>query len=478
MELITSKPPVTAAGVKLVSIGLCMLIACNSLLTTSSSTSPSSSASSASSSSMEKRAVEWIHWLVKEERTFERSLQTSASASSSSVGGVASFAEILLLMAIHFHSNQLNAIGDLVCQTLGMKVAIRANSVNRIRHIFTHEVFTDQVVAAHAARVPVTRGLSADLAGFLPVHCVHQLLRSRAFTKHKVPIKDWIFRQLCVSALPLHPVLPALVEVYVNSVLVPAPTRSGTTGSALTSGLDHDLTNEPISEQEVRAVFRRWWSSSSSYSQGNDDGQFGAATQILMLYYVLLYENTRLAQMRNIVLSGRKVLRYSSELMADLPIKLLLKTAEQDQALFGYVFPQLLRLCATHFPHLCLVQDWVASEEDKDSTSSGDPGRLPSSTNATVGQRGPRLAERTVQVLPASSASPSTLAKVQEALVDLKACPPKLTLVLRRLLKMEPNRTWQYADLIVSHVADFLEDSTPLQLIGKELAGRRRRRLW
>ena len=58
----------------------------------------------------------------------------------------ASFGEMLLLMAIHFHSNQLSAIGDLVCQTLGMKIVIRTNSMSRkISHVFTHEIFNEQV---------------------------------------------------------------------------------------------------------------------------------------------------------------------------------------------------------------------------------------------------------------------------------------------------------------------------------------------
>lgn len=46
-----------------------------------------------------------------------------------------------------------------------------------------------QVVTAHAVRVAVTNNLSANISGFLPIHCIYQLLRSRAFTKHKVSIK-------------------------------------------------------------------------------------------------------------------------------------------------------------------------------------------------------------------------------------------------------------------------------------------------
>lgn len=51
-----------------------------------------------------------------------------------------------------------------------------------------------QVVTAHAVKVPVTSGLNANIPGFLPVHCVYHQLKSRMFTKHKVPIKDWIYK--------------------------------------------------------------------------------------------------------------------------------------------------------------------------------------------------------------------------------------------------------------------------------------------
>ena len=46
-----------------------------------------------------------------------------------------------------------------------------------------------QVVTSHAVKVPVTRELNAKLQGYLPIHCVYQLLKSRAFSKHKVHIK-------------------------------------------------------------------------------------------------------------------------------------------------------------------------------------------------------------------------------------------------------------------------------------------------
>jgi len=396
--------------------------------------------------------------LVREESSF---FALSASRGS--------FAEMLLLMAIHFHSNQTNAVGELVCQTLGMKIAIRTNSTSKIRHIFTHEVFTDQVVASHAVRVPVTKDLNATFSGFLPVHCIHQLLKSRAFSKHKVPIKDWIFRQICVASTPLHPVVPALIEVFVNSVLIPASSRSGSTSSATPSGQSTaEQTNEPLSELEIREVFKKpvfdrsekssrestplkFWSKSgirsrsaspihiNQHTHGSSGviSEYSITTQILVLYYILLYESVRLTNMRNIVSINRKVTRYSHELFADLPIKFLLQTAERQQGDYGCVFPQLLRHCTTHFPHLCMVQDWLAEDTGHADIAS-----------AHVTVDGGHLTE----------------GHLAEALHNLKKCPSKLTLALRKLLAVPPQDAWVHADRIFSHLKEVLDEGTPLQV--------------
>lgn len=79
------------------------------------------------------------------------------------------------------------------------------------------------------------------MKGFLPIHCIHQLLKSRAFAKHNVNIKNWIYKQICTSVSPLHPVLPMLVEVYVNSILLPNA-----------KNIEH--TNKPLTENEIRKV--------------------------------------------------------------------------------------------------------------------------------------------------------------------------------------------------------------------------------
>lgn len=57
LNLVTSKPPPTPAGIQFVSLGLCMLIACPSLM---------------GQPALEGKAVEWIQWLMREEAYFER----------------------------------------------------------------------------------------------------------------------------------------------------------------------------------------------------------------------------------------------------------------------------------------------------------------------------------------------------------------------------------------------------------------------
>lgn len=319
------------------------------------------------------------------------------------------------------------------------------------------------MVASHAVKVPVTNNLSSEISGFLPVHCIHQLLKSRTFSKHRVPIKDWIYRQMCISSSPLHPVLPALIEVFVNSILVPASSSSGRGG-----GGSQEQTNEPISEQEIRAVFEKPAFEAADSSSRNqtptrrvptrqfkasprfsttkmeEGAGFSLATQILMLYYTLMYESVRLSHMRTIITTQRKVLRYSQELLSTLPIKYLLKTAEKDPGGFGVVFPQLLKLCSTQYPHLCLVQDWL-----EDEASSKDYAM------AAGGSGGGGGCQKKVSE-----------AEVKEAFATMSGCPARVTMVIEKLLTLPANQLWKFSDVALQYIRDILKPTTPRQVRG------------
>ncbi|XP_035780824.1 LOW QUALITY PROTEIN: integrator complex subunit 2-like [Anopheles albimanus] len=443
MQLITSKPPPTPAGIRFVSLGLCMLIACPSLIPPQAP---------------DNKVNEWIQWLIREEAYFENVSEVSAS-----------FGEMLLLMAIHFHSNQLTHICELACATLGMKLSLRPTTTTRIKHIFTHEIFTEQVVAAHAVKVPVTPNLNATIPGYLPVHCIHQLLKSRAFSKHKVPIKSWIYRQICNSVTPMHPVLPALIEVYVNSIIVPQQ-----------KGMLEQHTHKALSEQEIQQMFQNgpglWGREQSHQSTPNSsraasvardgtkkdhvlhhphhpphhptqqsvmevDGessnrQPNLTPQLLLLYYLLLYEDVRLANMAQIIATGRQVKSYSNEFMSELPIKYLLQQAQRNQQEYSALFSPLLRLLVQHFPHLSLVDDWI----DEETIPVSD-----SSSTATVG---PYISEHAIV----------------EAFEEIELNPARTIKLLRRMMRKSPVDLWPLAPTFIRYFKHTLSYKIPLLL--------------
>lgn len=217
-------------------------------------------------------------------------------------------------------------------------------------------LFPPQVVTTHAIKVPVTQNLNSSMVGFLPVHCIFQLLKSRAFTKYKVPIKSWLFKQMCNSTAPVNPVWPSLIEIYVNSVILPSIKPVAGSGS---------YTNEPISEEELTAIFDYKIYSLEDDQMAIDDENRPTClltTQVLLAYYVLLYDDVRLSQIKNMP-PDKQIKKYSARLMSELPLFYLLQEAKQKEDKYGCIFPSLLRLIATHYSHLCLVPDWISTEK-------------------------------------------------------------------------------------------------------------------
>uniref|UniRef100_A0A665VZH7 Integrator complex subunit 2 n=1 Tax=Echeneis naucrates TaxID=173247 RepID=A0A665VZH7_ECHNA len=412
LQLMTSRPPATPAGVRFVSLSFCKLLAFPTLVSTPE---------------QEQLMVMWLSWMIKEEEYFE-----------SAAGVSASFGEMLLLVAMYFHSNQLSSIIELVCSTLGMKIAIKPSSLSKMKTIFVQEIFTEQVVTAHAVRVAVTNNLSANISGFLPIHCIYQLLRSRAFTKHKVSIKDWIYRQLCETTTPMHTQLIPLIDAYINSILTPA------------SKANPEATNQPVTEQEILNIFG---------SRGGRQ-RYSITTQLLILYYILSYEENLLASTKQLALMQRKPKSYSAALMDQIPIKYLVTQAQGLQQELGGLHSALLRLLATNYPHLCLVEDWVCEEEVT--------GTLP-------------LLRK---MMLTSNTCRYTQSQLHQAFQKLPSSSPRLMRILEHLTLLSPGDLIPYAEALTASMALLLESAVPrriLQTLSKLWMGLNTvmpRRLW
>uniref|UniRef100_A0A8C2Q6T6 Integrator complex subunit 2 n=1 Tax=Cyprinus carpio TaxID=7962 RepID=A0A8C2Q6T6_CYPCA len=397
LQLMTSRPPATPAGVRFVSLSFCKLLAFPTLVSTPE---------------QEQLMVMWLSWMIKEEEYFE-----------SAAGVSASFGEMLLLVAMYFHSNQLSAIIELVCSTLGMKIAIKPSSLSKMKTIFTQEIFTEQVVTAHAVRVAVTNNLSANITGFLPIHCIYQLLRSRAFTKHKVSIKDWIFRQLCETTTPLHTQLLPLIVVYINSILTPA------------SKTNLEATIQPITEQEILNVFQGLAGVEKVRSH------YTITTQLLILYYILSYEEALLANTKTLALMQKKPKSYSPALMDQIPIKHLIRQAQGLQQELGGLHSALLRLLATNYPHLCMVEDWISEEEVT--------GTLP-------------LLRK---MLLTSSSCKYSQTQLREAFQNVLSGGPRLLRILEHLTLLSAGDLIPYAEALTASMGLLLEDGVSRRIL-------------
>uniref|UniRef100_A0A8D0CEV5 Integrator complex subunit 2 n=1 Tax=Scleropages formosus TaxID=113540 RepID=A0A8D0CEV5_SCLFO len=397
LQLMTSRPPATPAGVRFVSLSFCKLLAFPTLVSTPE---------------QEQLMVMWLSWMIKEEEYFE-----------SAAGVSASFGEMLLLVAMYFHSNQLSAIIELVCSTLGMKIVIKPSSLSKMKTIFTQEIFTEQVVTAHAVRVAVTNNLSANITGFLPIHCIYQLLKSRAFTKYKVSIKDWIFRQLCETSVPLHTQLLPLIDVYINSILTPA------------SKANPEATNQPITEQEILSVFQGLTGVSVLQSH------ITAQHSLVISKHCKEQRSAKTATLNSKTLMQKKPKSYSSTLMDQIPIKYLIRQAQGLQQELGGLHSALLRLLATNYPHLCMVEDWICEEEIT--------GTLP-------------LLRR---MLLTSSTRKYSQKQLQEAFCTLPSSGPRLMQMLEYLTLLSASDLIPYAEALTSSMSLLLSNGVSRRVL-------------
>nr|KAI8738299.1 integrator complex subunit 2 [Biomphalaria glabrata] len=406
LRLIISHPAPCTAGAHFIALGICTLIASPSLLR---------------SLDDEQSTVNWLRWLMHSDAQFDK-----ISGNTDSPG------EMLFLLALNFHNNQMTAITDLVCNTLGMKITVKTSALVKIRHIFTMELFTEQVVAAHAVKIPVTPNLDARCTGSLPVHSILQLLKSRVFSKHKVSIRKWVYKQICNSSFPLHPLMPLLIESYVNSVI------------PKTSKPEH--TNEPLSESKIMALFDIKKKTlpepgGSSVSPGYPDIQEKLlCPQLLILYYLLLYED--LYQTHKKLIDVTKLSLYSDTVMSQIPISYLVQEALKHQNNCQNLFPPMIRLLNIHFPHLCLVEDWLDSH---------------------VG-----LMTKEQQLVKRKTLSSSNTIRpemVKEAFSKISIYPAQAIRLLEELSCGETTVLRMCQDAVVSGLANLLQEGTPRRLL-------------
>ena len=95
-----------------------------------------------------------------------------------------------------------------------------------------------------------------------------------------------------------------------------------------------DLGHDPISEEEIRAVFANSFPRNVGRTNTGEQ-EHSVTAQLLLLYYALLYEDTRLTQVKNYLQAGINIEAYSQSFFAELPIRYLISQAEKEQHLYA-----------------------------------------------------------------------------------------------------------------------------------------------
>ncbi|XP_065840945.1 integrator complex subunit 2-like isoform X2 [Oscarella lobularis] len=294
-------------AVRFVESSICLLMVCPLL---------------ASDSNRNARIVNWLQRLAKKQSDLHRQ----------NCDVELSYTKLLTLIGIHFHNGQFESIAQLVESVLNMKGHVRTGGLIGLKIMFVQDVLPNEVLSSQVVTMPVTPNLNADVTGVLPAHCYHLLLTSSAFAgvKHTLPIKDWILGQIRTCCRPIHPIMPQLVNEFVELVKTSAASSKPTWGGG------------GFSRQEIASFF--------------DSGRLPAdvTPHLLILQYVLSLE------------SGDVFTKTSldpSLLVNVIPVKRLLLISRRHVGHYEELYPRLVSMVRTHLPHLCLVNDWLAVEE-------------------------------------------------------------------------------------------------------------------
>lgn len=122
------------------------------------------------------------------------------------------------------------------------------------------------------------------------------------------------------------------------------------------------------------------------------------------------------------------------------------------------LFSSLLRLLASHFPHLALVEDWL---EDDDVTLTAMPSKnLVSEGSLIDGEF------EVVRILPFDLPLPET-SFLPTALQTMSICPSQASRMLNALLTMPTKQMWPYVHIFVRHLRSTLDESVPVYIQGK-----------
>uniref|UniRef100_A0A915ET39 Integrator complex subunit 2 n=1 Tax=Ditylenchus dipsaci TaxID=166011 RepID=A0A915ET39_9BILA len=275
----------------------------------------------------EKYLIVFFQWI--------RDLATSSEHSSLS--------QLMLLVAIHMNTNKGDELSRLLSSVLGFKVNDTLRKLVTVKTLYLQHAVTDRDVAEKAAKLGVTKDLSANTSGYLPVHCINHLLSSRTFSKHQIPIQNWIKNQIKSCALPIHPVMTNLLQSFSDSC-IPAP-------------ISEDQPNKNYNDTIDEAFFEEIFSADLF-------DETVVVKQVLSLFYLLHFtyklDTSPISKMN--LGSKQPPTPYSQKLWAKVPIRYLLLLLDERPAAFQHIRNICLRFIGVSMPHMLPTMNVVLED--------------------------------------------------------------------------------------------------------------------
>ncbi|CAD5229382.1 unnamed protein product [Bursaphelenchus okinawaensis] len=255
------------------------------------------------------------------------------------VNEMRSLNQFMLLLAIHLKSDNHVELSKLLSMELSLTIGDVLRKQAIVKAAFLQNAMLEEDIAQKAANLGVTVGLDNNMKGYLPVHCINQLLVSRIFSKNQINIQDWIKSQLLQSHLPVHHVMVQLLDNFA--------------ASCFPTGQDANY-NTKIEEKFFWDIFKG--------DLFADDKVL--ATRILSLFYLLAY--TRRYDTTVVQPSKDRELPtvYSDALWAEIPIRYILSLMDARSKDFELVRPHLLHYIGCSIPHMLPTLDAILDKTE------------------------------------------------------------------------------------------------------------------
>ncbi|CAK9290993.1 unnamed protein product [Gordionus sp. m RMFG-2023] len=242
----------------------------------------------------------------------------------------------LFLHMILFVNNQMNHLSEIVSKCLGIKVHIKPHAIVRIKHILNKITFDEKTLIYYGKTLSITKNLNSHSPGISPLICMIHLLKSKFSFCHKIIMQPWIHDQILNASIPLHPSFIVMIENFIYVIL---------SNYKLTQVKCHLFNEHKILDM---LGFK------------NLGPRFNLAPHLLMLYYLLFYEDM-LIDPKSQYFSPPLALELNFiSLINQIPIKHYIMYSIQNYKDYGNLPSILLSLIMNNHSYLCIINEWIS----------------------------------------------------------------------------------------------------------------------